>query len=433
MPTNWNRLPRVGHTRLDERRDRTAPLPDIGLPLLAWGNGRSHGDVCLNDGGALLLTRGMDRLIAFDRGTGILDCESGILLDDLLRWCLPQGWMLPVVPGTRFITVGGAVANDVHGRNHRVAGSFGRHVLELDLLRSTGEHLRIGPKEQADLFAATIGGIGLTGLITRVRLRMIPVSSDLMLTESIRFGQLDAFWEINERLGAEWPYTMARVDCVARGRRLGRGVFVAGRHAPPQPAGTPVPRWRDRSRALPFDMPSSLVNRYTVRAFNAVYYRTAPFPGRRLQHVQRHLFPLDGLRNWNRIYGSRGFYPYQCELPHANARDGIRTLLKRVAASVPGSFLAALKTFGDLSSPGILSFPRPGITLALDFANRGPRTLRLLADLDDIVSAAGGALYPGKDARMSVTMFRRGFPQWDRFATLVDPAFSSTFWRRMNP
>ena len=433
MPTNWNRLPRVGHTRLDERRDRTAPLPDIGLPLLAWGNGRSHGDVCLNDGGALLLTRGMDRLIAFDRGTGILDCESGILLDDLLRWCLPQGWMLPVVPGTRFITVGGAVANDVHGRNHRVAGSFGRHVLELDLLRSTGEHLRIGPKEQADLFAATIGGIGLTGLITRVRLRMIPVSSDLMLTESIRFGQLDAFWEINERLGAEWPYTMARVDCVARGRRLGRGVFVAGRHAPPQPAGTPVPRWRDRSRALPFDMPSSLVNRYTVRAFNAVYYRTAPFPGRRLQHVQRHLFPLDGLRNWNRIYGSRGFYPYQCVLPHANARDGIRTLLKRVAASVPGSFLAALKTFGDLSSPGILSFPRPGITLALDFANRGPRTLRLLADLDDIVSAAGGALDPGQDARMSVTMFRRGFPQWERFATLVDPAFSSNFWRRMNP
>ena len=419
--------------RLIEWRDRTAPLSAAGAPFLALGNGRSHGDVCLNDGGTLLLTRSMDRLIAFDRGTGIVDCEAGILLGDLLHWCLPQGWMLPVVPGTRFITVGGAVANDVHGRNHRVAGSFGRHVLELDLLRSTGEHLRIGPKEQADLFAATIGGIGLTGLITRVRLRMIPVSSDLMLTESIRFGQLDAFWEINERLGAEWPYTMARVDCVARGRRLGRGVFVAGRHAPPQPAGTPVPRWRDRSRALPFDMPSSLVNRYTVRAFNAVYYRTAPFPGRRLQHVQRHLFPLDGLRNWNRIYGSRGFYPYQCVLPHANARDGIRTLLKRVAASVPGSFLAALKTFGDLSSPGILSFPRPGITLALDFANRGPRTLRLLADLDDIVSAAGGALYPGKDARMSVTMFRRGFPQWDRFATLVDPAFSSTFWRRMNP
>jgi FAD/FMN-containing dehydrogenase len=433
MPTSWNRLPRVGHTRLDEWRDRTAPLPDTGLTLLAWGNGRSHGDVCLNDGGALLLTRGMDRLIAFDRGTGILDCESGILLDDLLRWCLPQGWMLPVVPGTRFITVGGAVANDVHGRNHRAAGSFGRHVLELDLLRSTGERLRISPQEQADLFAATIGGLGLTGLITRVRLRMIPVSSDLMLTESIRFGQLDAFWEINERLGAEWPYTMARVDCVARGRRLGRGVFVAGRHAPPQPAGTPVSRWRDRSRALPFDMPSSLINRYSVRAFNAVYYRTAPFPGRRLQHVQRHLFPLDGLRDWNRIYGRRGFYPYHCVLPHEYARDGIRTLLKRIAASTPGSFLAALKTFGDLPSPGILSFPRPGVTLALDFANRGPRTLRLLADLDDIVSAAGGALYPGKDARMSVTMFRRGFPQWERFATLVDPAFSSTFWRRMNP
>jgi FAD/FMN-containing dehydrogenase len=419
--------------RLIEVRDRTAPLPDTGVPLLAWGNGRSHGDGCLNDGGALLLTRGMDHLIAFDRGTGILDCESGILLGDLLRWCLPQGWMLPVVPGTRFVTVGGAIANDVHGRNHCMAGSFGRHVLELDLLRSTGEHLRIGPQEQAELFAATVGGLGLTGLITRVRLRMIPVSSDLMLTEGIQFGHLDAFWDINGRLGAEWPYTMARIDCIARGRRLGRGVFVAGRHAPPQPAGTRLPSWRDRSRSLPFDMPSSLVNRHTVRAFNAVYYRTAPFPGRRLQHVQPHLFPLDGLHDWSRIYGRRGFYPYHCVLPHEHARDGVRTLLKRIAASAQGSFLAALKTFGDLPSPGILSFPRPGITLALDFANRGSQTLRLLADLDDIVSAAGGALYPGKDARMSVTMFRRGFPQWERFATLVDPAFSSTFWRRMNP
>ncbi|TVP81065.1 FAD-binding oxidoreductase, partial [Thioalkalivibrio sp.] len=234
--------------RLIEWRDRTAPLSKADAPFLALGNGRSQGDDCLNDDGTLLLTRSMDRLIAFDRGTGIVDCEAGILLGDLLRWCLPQGWMLPVVPGTRFITVGGAVANDVHGRNHRGAGSFGRHVLEMDLLRSTGEHLRIGPTEQADLFAATIGGLGLTGLITRVRLRMIPVSSDLMLTEGIRFGHLDAFWDINDRLGAEWPYTIARIDCVARGRRLGRGVFVAGRHAPPQPAGTRLPRWRDRSR-----------------------------------------------------------------------------------------------------------------------------------------------------------------------------------------
>lgn len=433
MPTSWNRRPRVGRMHLIEWQDRTAPLPDSRIPLLAWGNGRSHGDVCLNDGGALLLTRGMDRLVAFDRGTGILDCEPGILLGDLLHWCLPQGWMLPVVPGTRFVTVGGAIANDVHGRNHRVSGCFGRHVLELDLLRSNGEHLRIGPEAQADLFAATIGGLGLTGLITRVRLRLIPVSSDLMLAEGVQFGHLDAFWDLNERLGAEWPYTMARVDCIARGRRLGRGMFIAGRHAPPQPAGTRLPARRDRSHSLPFDMPSALINRYTVRAFNAVYYRTASFPGRRLQHVQSHLFPLDGLHDWNRIYGRRGFYSYHCVLPHEHARNGIRTLLKRIAASAQGSFLAVLKTFGDLPSPGILSFPRPGVTLALDFANRGSRTLRLLADLDDIVSAAGGALYPGKDARMSVTMFRRGFPQWERFATLVDPAFSSTFWRRMNP
>ena len=433
MPASWNRLPRVRHMRLIEWRDRTAPLPDSGVPLLAWGNGRSHGDVCLNDGGTLLLTRGMDRLIAFDRGTGILDCEAGLLLGDLLRWCLPQGWMLPVVPDTQFITVGGAVANDVHGRNHRVAGGFGRHVLDLDLLRSTDGHLRISSDEHADLFAATIGGLGLTGLITRVRLQMIPVSSDLMLTEGVRFGHLDAFWEINDGFGLEWPYTVARIDCMARGRSLGRGWFLAGRHAPPQAAGTRLPQWRDRPRCMSFDMPSPLVNRYSVRALNALYYRAAPLRGRHLQHYQPHLFPLDGLRNWNRIYGRRGFYQYQCVLAREQARDGIRILLKRITASGQGSSLASVKTFGDLPSPGLLSFPRPGITVALNFANRGPRTLRLFSDLDDIVSAAGGALYPGQDARMSVTMFRRSCPHWERFATLVDPAFSSSFWRRMNP
>ncbi len=433
MPASWNRLPRVRHRRLIEWQDRTAPLPDAGVPLLARGNGRSHGDACLNDGGTLLLTRGMDRLIAFDRGTGIVDCEAGILLGDLLRWSLPQGWMLPVVPGTQRITVGGAVANDVHGRNHPVAGSFGRHVLDLDLLRSSGGHLRTSSAEYADLFAATIGGLGLTGLITRVRLQMIPVNNDLMLTKGIRFRHLDAFWEINDGLGREWPYTVARIDGVARGRSLGRGWFLAGRHAPPQPAGTHLPRWRDQSRRMPFDMPSALVNRYTVRAVNALYYRAASLRGRHLQHYQSHLFPLDGLRDWNRIYGRRGFYRYQCVLAREQARDGIRILLKRIAASGQGSSLAVVKTFGDLPSPGLLSFPRPGVTLALNFANRGSRTLRLFSDLDDIVSAAGGALYPGQDVRMSVTMFRRGFPQWERFASLVDPAFSSSFWRRMNP
>jgi len=433
MPTSWNRLPKVRHQQLIEWQDRDAALPESATPMLAWGNGRSYGDVCLNDGGTLLLTRGMDRLIAFDRVTGILECEAGVMLGDLLRWCLPQGWMLPVVPGTQFITVGGAVANDIHGKNHHVAGNFGNHVLAIELLRSTGERLLIGPDQEPELFAATVGGLGLTGLITRVRIQMVPVSNEFVLTESIPFGNLDEFWELNDRLGPRWPYTVSWIDCIARGRRLGRGVFLAGRHAPPQPAGTRLPVWRDHSRSIPLDLPSWMLNRYSVRAFNAVYYRAASKPGRRLQHYQPYFFPLDGVRDWNRIYGRRGFYQYQCVLPPANARDGIRTLLKRIAASGQGSFLAVLKTFGNRRSLGMLSFPRPGVTLALDFSNHGSRTQRLFSDLDDVVSAAGGALYPGKDARMSVTMFRRGFPQWERFAGFIDPAFSSTFWRRMNP
>jgi FAD/FMN-containing dehydrogenase len=433
MPTNWNRAPRVGHVRLIDWRDRSAPLPASDTPLLAWGNGRSCGDVCLNDGGTLLLTRGMDRLIAFDRATGVLECETGILLGDLLHWCLPQGWMLPVVPGTQFVTVGGAIANDVHGRNHHVAGSFGRHLLELELLRSTGERLRIAPGQHADLFAATVGGLGLTGLITRARLQLIPVNNDLMLAERARFGHLDGFWDLNDRLGPDWPYAVAWIDCMARGRSLGRGVFLAGRHAPPQPAGIPLPRWRDHARSIAFDLPPALFSRHSVRTLNALYYRAAASSRRYLQHCQPHLFPLDRIRNWPRIYGRRGFHRYQCVLPPGHARDGIRVLLRRIAASGLGSFPALLQAFGDLPSPGMLSFPRPGITLALEFANRGSWTQRLFADLDDVVSAAGGALYPGQDARMSVTMFRRGFPQWERFSAFTDPAFSSTFWRRMNP
>ena len=433
MPTSWNRLPRVRHARLIEWQDRNATLPNVDGPLLAWGNGRSYGDVCLNDGGALLLTQGMDRLIAFDRSAGILDCEAGMMLGDILRWCLPQGWMLPVVPSTQWVTVGGAIANDIHGKNHQVAGTFGRHVLEMELLRSDGGRWPTSPVENADLFAATIGGLGLTGLITRVRLQMIPTSNELVLAEGIPFDHLDAFWELNDRVGPEWPYTVSWIDCLARGRKLGRGVFLAGRHAPPQPAGVRLPQWRDHSHSVPFDLPFSLLNRHTVRGFNALYYRAARSSGRRLQHYQPYFFPLDGIRNWNRLYGRKGFYQYQCVLPHEHARDGIRALLRRIATSGQGSFPAVLKSFGDMPSPGLLSFPRPGVTLALDFSNRGSLTHRLFADLDDMVSSAGGALYPGKDARMSVTMFRRGFPQWERFAAFVDPAFSSTFWRRMNP
>lgn len=433
MPTSWNRLPQVSHQRVIEWPDRDAALPGSAAPLLAWGNGRSYGDVCLNGGGTLLLTRGMDRLIAFDRTTGVLECEAGVMLGDLLRWCLPQGWMLPVVPGTQLITVGGAIANDIHGKNHHVAGNFGNHVLAMELLRSTGEQMSLGPDQEPDLFAATIGGLGLTGLITRARIQMVRISNEFMLTESTPFANLDEFWELNDRLGPRWPYTVSWIDVIARGRRLGRGVFLAGRHAPPQPAGTRLPVWRDHSRSIPVDMPSWMLNRYSVRMFNAVYYRAASRPGRRLQHYQPYFFPLDGVRDWNRIYGRRGFYQYQCVLPPANARDGIRTLLKRIAASGQGSFLAVLKTFGEQPAAGMLSFPRPGVTLALDFANHGNHTQRLFSDLDDVVAAAGGALYPGKDARMSVTMFRRGFPLWERFAGFIDPAFSSTFWRRMNP
>ncbi|AGA34570.1 Oxidoreductase [Thioalkalivibrio nitratireducens DSM 14787] len=423
----------MNHARVLEWPDRAAALPASAAPLLAQGSGRSHGDACLNAGGTLLLTGGMDRLIAFDRRTGVVECEAGMRVGDLLAWSVPQGWMLPVVPATQFVSLGGAVANDIHGRNHRVVGSFGRHVIGLELRRSDGERLWVGPKQQRELFAATVGGLGLTGLMTRIRLQMTPICNAFMLTERHRFPDLEAYWELNDRLGTDWPYGVAWIDCLARGSRLGRGVFLTGRHAPPQPASASLPRGRSRSRTVPFELPGWVLNRHGVRAFNQLYFRLGARPGPRLRHYERYLFPLDGLRDWNRIYGRRGFYRYQCVLPPDTARDGIRTLLRRIAASRQGACLALLKRFGHLHSPGLLSFPRPGVTLALDFTDQGSRTRSLFADLDDVVSAAGGALEPGQDARMSVTLFRRGFPNWERFAPFVDPAFSSSFWRRMNP
>ncbi|AHE97710.1 FAD-binding oxidoreductase [Thioalkalivibrio paradoxus] len=433
MPSSWNRLPRVRHARVLEWTDRSAPLPASAAPLLARGSGRSHGDACLNDRGTLLLTGDMDQLIAFDRRTGVLECEAGMQVGDLLAWSLPQGWALPVVPATQSVTLGGAVANDVHGRNHPIAGSFGRHVIGLELRRSDGARLWIGPKQQRELFAATVGGLGLTGLMTRIRLQLMPVCNAFMLAERHRFPHLDAFWELNDRLGADWPYRVAWIDCLAHGSKLGRGVFLGSRHAPPQPASARLPRGRHRSAAMRFDLPGWILHRHSVRVFNQLYFQLGARPGLQLQHYRPHFFPLDGLRDWNRIYGRRGFYRYQCVLPPGAARDGIRTLLRRIAANRQGACRATLQCFGTLPSPGLLSFPRPGVTLALDFTNQGHRTRSLFADLDDVVSAAGGALYPGQDARMSVTVFRRGFPNWEQFATFIDPAFSSSFWRRMNP
>lgn len=422
---SFGRLRPVPHAAVVDLFHRHEPLPDAPRPFLPIGCGRSYGDVCLNEGGTLLRTLRLDRFMALDSGTGTLRCEAGVLLKDILDLVVPRGFFLPVTPGTRLVTVGGAIANDVHGKNHHVAGSFGRHVTRLEVLRSTGERLVCSRDEHTDLFRATIGGLGLTGLITWAELRLIPIANAFMVVEQLRFNDLQEYFAVNASSGRDWPYTVAWFDCTDR---RGRGILIRGRHAPD---GPDLPRWRDRERRWPVTPPLSLIRPTTVRLFNFLYHH-CPLPaGPHLVHHVPFFYPLDGILDWNRAYGRRGFYQYQCVLPPESALEALRDLLRIIERRREGSFLAVLKTFGDQEPAGMLSFARPGTTLALDFANRGERTLRLFDELDAVVRAAGGALNPSKDARMPGEMFRRAFPAWETFQRHMDPGFSSSFWRRV--
>jgi len=398
--------------------------------MLPFGNGRSYGDVCLNEGGVVLDCGGLNRFMAFQEDTGVLRCEAGTSLADILALAVPKGWFLPVTPGTRFVTVGGAIANDVHGKNHHRSGTFGRHVLRFELLRSDGSRRVCSPGENPEWYAATSGGVGLTGLITWAEIQLKHVASPFIEQETVRFGNLSEFRALADESDEAFEYTVAWIDCLSRGRRLGRGLFFRGDHAKDAPRSKPdlvPPRL-----GLPVTPPTSLVNGLTLRLFNALYYRKTLAAGvRRRVHFAPFFYPLDALRDWNRIYGPRGFFQYQCALPGQEAEAALGEILGRIAEAGTGSFLAVLKRFGGLPSPGLLSFPRPGFTLALDFPNRGARTLELLDRLDEVTRCCGGAVNPSKDARMSPETFHASFPAWETLCSFKDPAFSSSFWRRV--
>jgi FAD/FMN-containing dehydrogenase len=343
---------------------------------------------------------------------------------------VPRGWFLPVTPGTRFVTVAGAIANDVHGKNHHRAGTFGAHVLAFELLRSDGSRRLCTPERDAPLFRATIGGLGLTGLITWATIRLRRIEHPYIATETIRYDDLGQFFALSAESDAAFEYTVAWVDCLAKGARAGRGVFFRGNHAPAPPA-QPRPPAR-RALTVPLTPPIPLINHLTLAAFNAVY-QGARRPGIHagLSHYEPFFYPLDGIARWNRIYGPKGFLQYQFVVPHETGEAALREVLARIARAGEGSFLAVLKVFGASRSPGLLSFPQPGITLALDFPNRGRRTFALLDALDQVVYAAGGRLYPAKDARMHGADFRRTYPDWTALEELRDPRFDSSFWRRV--
>ena len=413
-------------------RWRDLPLDlDSGKHFPTWlphGKGRSYGDSCLNSEGALLLTPGLDRLIAFDPVGGTLRCEAGVTLSQILSFIVPRGFFLPVTPGTQWVTLGGAIANDVHGKNHPTAGTFGRWVTRLELLRSDGSRRECSPEKENAWFRATLGGLGLTGLITWAEIRLIPIASGWMDTETFRFDHFDEFVSLGSDSPEKYPYQVAWIDCSAKGASLGRGLYSRGSHAEASLQSTrpcPVPTYFN----FPIEAPAGLINRFTTQLFNQAYFHRQHRKNRRARISYFSFFyPLDVIHNWNLVYGPRGFFQYQCVVPRLEVA---RRILNEVERSNQVCALAVMKTFGDLVSPGLLSFPRKGITLAMDFPNHGASTLRSFDRLDAIVRESEGALYPAKDARMSAETFRASYPDWEAFVPFIDPRFSSDFWRRV--
>lgn len=401
-----------------------------GRSLLGTGLRRSYGDSCLNSAGALLDMTALDRVISFNPATRLLRAEAGASFAALLQLLVPRGFTLPVLPGTRFITLGGAIANDVHGKNHHRNGTFGRWVRRLKLLRSDGCDVELGPDDPSGLFHATLGGLGLTGIILWAEIEVTPLSSGLIDAEIIPFESVEEFFRLARESDASHEHHVAWIDCFASGEHLGRGIFTRGNHAKagPREAGLDAPK-----AAIPFHLPGLLLNRHSMRSFNALYFhQQCRGAGPRSMTLSAFFHPLDGLAQWNRIYGRRGLYQYQSVIPPKSQTEATREMLKDISRSGQASFLAVLKTFGAIASPGLLSFPREGTTLALDFPNRGDVTLRLMARLDDIVREAKGRLYPAKDGRMPARMFHAGYPAAEDFARHIDPALGSDFWARVS-
>jgi decaprenylphospho-beta-D-ribofuranose 2-oxidase len=425
--SGWGRYPRVPSDVL--RPSGTAAMRAAVLDhgrVIARGNGRAYGDAGIG-ATATVLSANLDHVLAFDPETGLVTVEAGMGLDDLIATFLPRGWFPPVVPGTRFPSVGGLIASDVHGKNHHRDGSFGDHVEALTLMTASGAVLQLSRTSEPDLFFATTGGMGLTGVILDATFRLIPVETGMIRQTNIVCGNLRAAMDALEAANAA-HYTVAWIDCSATGADLGRSLIFLGEHASAADVGaaatqTSLRPEQRQSLAVPFDMPGIALNRLTIGAFNALYFRkgAARAGASFLVDHQPYFFPLDAIARWNRIYGGRGFVQHQCVIPEANAEDALAEIVARVAARGTASPLAVLKKLGQ--SHGLLSFPMPGYTLALDFAVSDD-LLNFLGELDAIVLNAGGRLYLAKDARQSRNVFEAGYPGLDAFRAIrrrIDP------------
>lgn len=396
--------------------------------FLAFGNGKSYGDSCHNDQGTLIDMRASDQLVEFDPNTGLLTAQAGMTLSTIIAIGAQHGYFLPVTPGTRFVTLGGAIANDVHGKNHHRRGTFGCHLERFELLRSDGSTIECSAGMNSRLFEATIGGLGMTGIILAATVRLMKVGSLDVIERIHPFKSLEEYFNLAVQSDADNEYSVAWVDQLASGADAGRGLLISGNHAD---NGNFTVSTKPSRLSVPFDLPVSALNYPSLKLFNAAYYN---LKGRQqkphLSGYQNFFYPLDQVLNWNRLYGRAGLFQHQSVIPEDAALSVIPNMLKATRDAGQSSFLTVLKRFGDIQSPGILSFPQAGYTLTVDFPNRGRRTLALLAELDRMTIANGGRVNPYKDQRMSAAVFKVGFPRWGELEQQRDSEINSNFWQR---
>lgn len=424
--TGWGLYP-SGNATVTRPEKRAALTPPT-QPQIARGLGRSYGDAAMLTDGHVVLMQRLNRFLEFDEAQGLLRVEAGVSLREILEVMIPRGWFLKVTPGTTFATVGGCIAADVHGKNHHRDGSFCMHVLELELMLADGSRLRCSPYLNPDFFWATAGGMGLTGVITEAVLQLQRIETTKLVVNHIAAANIAEAMDILSDPKQDAPYSVAWIDCLASGNKLGRSIVMNGRHAtvddlPVKERQNPLSVVPRKERSLPFHLPGFALNSWTVKAFNALYYKyqassQQPF----LTGYQEYFYPLDAIHHWNRLYGKKGFIQYQFVVPAATAKAALPLLLQELVKSQKSSFLAVLKRFGK-QNPGFLSFPQEGFTLAVDIPVK-QSLFPFLNQLDEWLLTFKGRVYLAKDARLNPQSFQAMYPRWKEWQAIkqqLDP------------
>ncbi|MGG1658537.1 FAD-binding protein [Brevibacillus sp. NRS-1366] len=440
--SGWGNFPKqTGHVYRPEKYKELQEILRLRNQsnFISRGAGRSYGDNALNEENGVILHTRLNRFLSFDKQTHVLECEAGVTFGEIIECFLPHGYLPPVTPGTKYVTIGGAISNDVHGKNHHKDGSFSNHILDFKLLVASGEFLTCSREENQELFWATVGGIGLTGIILSARIKLMRVESAFIEVDYKKASNLDETIVLLSETAGEYQYSVAWIDCLSRDRSMGRSVLMLGNHVMQNELDgkvEPFSSKRKRNVNIPFHFPSFGLNPYSMKGFNSLYYHRFKDGFREVADYDSFFYPLDRLLNWNRLYGKAGFIQYQVVFPMETASKGLAVLLQKLTQAGVASFLAVLKTLGEKSG-GLLSFPREGYTLALDIPLKGgTETLGFIRNLDQVVFTHGGVLYLAKDSIISPDLFAHMYPDLPKFREIkdkIDPCclFSSSMARRL--